>query len=229
MPIDWGDLSSADPKLAWTIISTEVGEQMFDEDMYVVPRLEEAPYFDLMVCFSKPGNTFFKSIKNLYKEEYTFYLQGHILDLICKDETTSAEQKKLLDACKPVNADVDSEIFSHEWSNNKGKEIKVQLRGLSKKVITLSGLNKGDIVFDTEEALNLNGKRRLYVITEVVYASNTTIKVSVEGKEKKNEIKTKIPIAFSYTKFPISSSGIMKAAVDTKIKKTAKFAPADYA
>ena len=77
--------------------------------------------------------------------------------------------------------------------------------------------------------LNLNGKRRLYVITEVVYATNTTIEVSVEGKEKKNEIKTKIPIAFSYTKFPISSSGIMKAAVDTKIKKSAKFAPADYA
>ena len=53
MGIKWNELTSTDPKDAWCLISVEIAKELFDSQMIIVPRLEEAPFFDLMVCFTK--------------------------------------------------------------------------------------------------------------------------------------------------------------------------------
>ena len=53
MGIKWNELVSTDPKAAWSLTSVEIAKEMFKSEMIVVPRIDEAPYFDLMVCFSK--------------------------------------------------------------------------------------------------------------------------------------------------------------------------------
>ena len=41
--------------------------------MIVVLRLEEVPFFDLMVCFTKPGNeSALDKVSNLIRGEYDF-------------------------------------------------------------------------------------------------------------------------------------------------------------
>ena len=73
MGIKWSDLTTTDPEDAWPLYSVEIAKELFKSEMIVVPRLEEAPFFDLMVCFTKPGNkTAIDRVSNLIKE-YDFF------------------------------------------------------------------------------------------------------------------------------------------------------------
>ena len=95
---------------------------------------------------------------------------------------------------------------------------------MSKEVINWSQLDEGDLVFD-REVLDLEGRRTLFIITEVVYAENIHIEVSVDEKTEETTLDNnkKIPIAFSYMKFPIDKYGVLKQAKDTDVKITASF------
>ena len=128
-------------------------------EMIVVPRLDEAPFFDLMVCFTKPGNkTALEKVSNFIKGEYDFQLRGHLTDLIDRSSEGSNLSKTLL-ACKnTVKADVDKESLSHEWMSPDGnKLVEIKLDGLSKEVISWATLNEGDLVFD----IDLSGRKRM--------------------------------------------------------------------
>ena len=214
MGIKWNELASTDPKDAWCLISVEIAKEFFNSQMIVVPRLDEAPFFDLMVCFTKPGNkTAIEKVSNLIKGEYDFQLRGHLTDLIDKSEQGSNLGKTLL-ACKnTVKADVDQKSLSSEWKSPDGdKVVKIKLDGLSKEVVNWASLNEEDLIFDLDQifTLDLSGRKGIYIISEVVYASNTSIMVKIGDTKKSERVSVKIPVAFSYTQFPIDMHGKLK-------------------
>ena len=234
MGIKWNELTSTDPQDAWCLSSVEIAKDLFKSEMIVVPRLEEAPFFDLMVCFTKPGNkTAIDKVSNLIRGEYDFKLRGHLTDLINKSsDHQGSNLDKILLACKnTVKADVDKKSLSHEWYSPDGsKAVKIKLDGLSKEVINWASLNEGDLIFD----IDLSGRRRMYVISEVVYASKTSISVKIDGsehpwclmgipsnvstfaEERAEEVSLKYPVAFSYAKFQIDKNGVLKQVIDEK-------------
>ena len=214
MGIKWNELSSTDPQDAWCLSSVEVAKELFKSKMIVVPGLEEAPFFDLMVCFTKPGNkTAIDKISNLIKAEKDFQLRGHLTDLIDTSKNGSNLDKTLM-ACKnTVKADMDQKCLSHEWkSPDESKVINIKLEDLSREVINWASLNEGDLIFD----IDLSGRRRMYVISEVVYASKASILVRIDGSERAEKVSLKIPVAFSYAKFPIDKNGELKQVIDEK-------------
>ena len=94
--------------------------------------------------------------------------------------------------------------------------------GLSKEVINWASLNEGDLIFK----IDLSGRKRIYVISEVVYASKTSIMVKVDGSEHAEKVSLKIPVAFSYLKFPIDKNGELKQVIDeNEINVASTFAP----
>ena len=214
MGIKWNDLTTTNPDDAWSLSSVEIAKESFKSKMIVVPGLEEAPFFDLMVCFTKPGNkTAIDKISNLIKAEKDFQLRGHLTDLIDTSKNGSNLDKTLM-ACKnTVKADMDQKCLSHEWkSPDESKVINIKLEDLSREVINWASLNEGDLIFD----IDLSGRRRMYVISEVVYASKASILVRIDGSERAEKVSLKIPVAFSYAKFPIDKNGELKQVIDEK-------------
>ena len=62
--------------------------------------------------------------------------------------------------------------------------------------------------------------------TSSLYAANTSITVKVDGTECEENVSFKIPVAFSYAKFPIDKNGKLKQVVDEKeINVASTFAP----
>ena len=193
-------MASTDPKDAWCLASVEIAKEFFNSQMKVVPRLEEAPFFDIMVCFTKPGNK--------------FQLRGHLIDIIDRSKKgTNRNLSKTLQACQnTITADIEGSR-SHEWKSPCGNAvIKIKLDGLSKEVINWASLNKGDLIFDLDKiiSMDLSGRKGIYIISEVVYASNTSIMVKIGDTKKSERVSVKIPVAFSYTQFPIDMHGKLK-------------------
>ena len=80
--IGWESLKVPDTHLAWSICSIEMSKTFFSSDMVVVPDIQEAPYFDLLVCFSKPNpKGVMNNVKKLWKKSPDYCLHGHIADL----------------------------------------------------------------------------------------------------------------------------------------------------
>ena len=115
-------------------------------------------------------------------------------------------------------------FFSADFYSADGtKAVKIKFDGLSKEVINWAPLNEGDLIFD----IDLSGRRRMYVISEVVYASKTSISVKIDGFEERAEkVSLRIPVAFSVAKFPIDKNGVLKQVIDEKeIDIASTFAP----
>ena len=227
MGIKWNELVSTDPKAAWSLTSVEIAKEMFKSEMIVVPRIDEAPYFDLMVCFSKSGNkTALEKISNFIKGDYDFHLRGHLTDLMDSSSEGSNLDKVLL-ACKnSVKADVDQKSKTLVWKSPDGKkEVTIKFDGLTREVINWASLSEGDLIFN----IDLSGRRRIYIISEVVYASKTSISVKIDGNERAEKVNLKIPVAFSYAKFPIDQNGEIKQVIDEKDFNVAStFSPTDF-
>ena len=201
----WNKLASTDPKDAWCLASVEMAKEFFDNKMTVVPRLEEAPFFDIMVCFTKPGN------KTAKRNDYQ--LRGHLIDIIDRKKQ-GTNLSKTLQACQnTITADIEGESRSHEWKSPCGnKVIKIKLDGLSKEVINWASLKEIDLIFGLDKIFTLDrsGRKGIYIISEVVYASNTSIMVKIGDTKKSERVSVKIPVAFSYTQFPIDMHGKLK-------------------
>ena len=104
-------------------------------------------------------------------------------------------------------------FFSADFYSADGtKAVKIKFDGLSKEVINWAPLNEGDLIFD----IDLSGRKRMYVISDVVYASTTSIMVKIDGSEREERVSLKIPVAFSYAKFPIDKNGELKQVIDEK-------------
>ena len=105
------------------------------------------------------------------------------------------------------------------------KEIKIKFDGLSREVINWASLNEGDLILN----IDLSGRRRIYIIADVVYASKTSISVKIDSTERAEKVTFKIPVAFSYAKFPIDPNGELKQVVEEKDFNVAcSFAPTNF-
>ena len=152
-------------------------------------------------------------------------LRGHLTNLIDKSSDQGSDLDKVLLACKKtIKADIDKKSLSCEWNSpDESKAVKIELDGLSKEVISWASLNEGDLIFK----IDLSGRKRIYVISEVVYASKTSISVKIDGFEERAEkVSLRIPVAFSVAKFPIDKNGVLKQVIDEKeIDIASTFAP----
>ena len=80
---------------------------------------------------------------------------------------------------------MDKKSLSHEWNNPDGiKAVKIKLNGHTKMVINWASLNEGDLIFNSD----LSGRRKMYVISEVVHASKTSIMIRVDGSKREEKI-----------------------------------------
>ena len=196
MGIKWNELVSTDPNAAWSLASIEIAKEMFQLERIIVPRLEEAQYFDLMACFAKKG-------------EKTALEKIFFVSVACQNF---------------VKADLDQKLIYQDWKSPDGqKEVKISFYGLSRKVINWVSLKKGSLIFNSDPG------SILYIISDVVYASQTSISVKIDGKERSKRVSKKIPVAFSFAKLKIDQSGELKYFIDEKELDVAyPFAPTNF-
>ena len=222
----WKQLQSASNlKTSWSIVSDELGRYIssaegLGEEVIAVPRIEEAAYYDLMVCFSK-----FKAHRFVlpFSQDYDFHLHGHMTDIMGE----LADHKKLLECCKnPSTGDLNKEKLEFSAHDKGGeKKITITLDGLKKKVVNWAGISSGQLIIDTDK-VDLEGRRILYIITEVIYANKVSVSSKVGSDVKEEAMSTSgVPVAFSYTKFPVDKEGIIKEARNTTLNRSRTFAP----
>ena len=226
--VNFDEMKSTDVKSAWSLCAVDISKKVFSSELITVPRLEDAPYFDLMVCFSKPNpKGLVKHVKKLISYGDDFCLHGHLSDLLQKGPTEDSQGsnlKGLISACEAtIKADMlNSEETFHAEDDDKCKSVTIKFHQMEKEVINWSTLSEGDLVFNLDD-LDMEGRRTLYIITEVVYSKGLSITVKVKDAEYDEDIDARIPVAFSYTKFPIDKKGILKSAKDTKVDIHATF------
>ena len=220
--INWEQLESPNVMTAWTMVRRQISEEFFDGKMICVPSLDEAANYQPMMCFAKPNPGGRGKVFSLTGDYY--HLIGHLNDLIKTSGVVSTNMKKFEFASEhSIKGEVNQKNLSRRWEND-GQSIEINMRGISKEVINWENLREGDIVFQTSE-FDLEQRRSLYIITEVVFAK-TVLVVTVDGRNlKKQEINEKIPVAFRYAKFPLFKDGVLHPATEQKVHINAVFAP----
>ena len=211
--INWDNLKiGSDPNLAWSLVRREISDKFFAGTLLTVPTLEDAPYYDLMVCFSRINSNL---VSKITKSKPEFRLHGHFLDI--------AADKNILEALgNPLKEDLNWLSYSYEWTDRNSKSITIKMEGMKKYVMNWN-LDGGRLVLDTEK-VDLR-KENVYVISEVVYATNVIVEVQISDTHNVFQIENQIPVAFSYMKFPVDKNGVLLPAQDTKIKLDAVFEP----
>ena len=203
--IDWEALKSPCPKQAWYITSRQLSKDLFESKMIAVPKIQEALSYKLLTCFTKPE---YLADAEALSEDSDFYLMGSAVDLM--SITDDPEAIDLLD----VNESSQSDL---SWNGSSGeKVVKFELMGLTKEAVDWSSFAEGDLIYDGNKLVSnpsSPNRRKIYVLTSVLYASEVRIQICVHGEEFRGTVKVKIPVAFSYTKFPVDSIGIVKPAI----------------
>ena len=213
--INWNKLDSPNPIVAWSILAPEISDKLFSGTLLAVPAIDQASYYDLMVCFSK--------VSHFWQLTPTFRLLGHFMDI----STPSKNETELMEVLRnPLKEDLNSTSSSYTWTDNSSKSVTIKMSGMSKYELNWN-LKPGSLVLDSEKVDLRN--ESVYVISEVVYASQVIIDVQVNKKKSefdRNIMKIdteKIPVAFTYLKFPVDKNGVLLAAKDTKLKVDAVF------
>ena len=240
--VNWDQLTTTDVKSAWSLCAVDISEKVFSSELVTVPRIEDAPYFDLMVCFSKPHpKSLDKHATEHLSKDSDFCLHGHLSDLTVRDtklispamypnlhKGKGTNEKELLKAsAATIKVDLkDSKPTFHQEDEDKCKSVTIQFHHLEKEVVDWTKLYEGDMVFDLNK-LDLEGRRRLYMITEVIFSDGLSISVKANDVEFEDVIPARVPVAFSYTRFPIDKHGIIKPALKTEIDIEATFESPD--
>ena len=214
--INWNELDSPNQiLLAWSLVSQEISDKFFNGTLIAVPSIDQASYFDLMVCFEK--------VTHFWQRTPTFRLLGHFLDISAPLENEKEMMKVLRN---PLREDLNSTSFTYTWTDDKNnKSVTIKMTGMSKYELNWN-LKPGSLVLDCKKVDLCNDS--VYIISEVVYASVVIIDVQIK---KNSEFERKviqinngtIPVAFSYLKFPVDKNGVLLAAKETKLKFNAVF------
>ena len=132
--IAWDILDQVNLKVAWRLVSKDISKMFFNSRMVTVPHIEEASYYDLMVCFTKKNAGM---IDKLAKVESQYHLHGHVADLVkvnTEDGTPKTNMQELLYICQhPSNEQMETMGYRNNWEEGK-KSITVEISGLSKLV-----------------------------------------------------------------------------------------------
>ena len=207
--INWSELESADVRLGWSLCRTSISRHFFDSSMVVIPipMIQEADEFDLMTCFTKPDTDLNSEL--LYQD---FDMKGKLADLLLtahNEEGRTSHMAKMSDVLpqkEEFEVKVDAFCFQNADAN---KSVEVDFTNLEKEKVDLSEFDKGQVVFNMEK-LNMGGRRRLYVITEVIYADGMHVLVTVDGQSVHKRVNgRRMPVAFAYTKFQIFTTGVL--------------------
>merc|ERR1739848_308486 len=192
--INWTKLDSPKPIVAWSLLAQEISDKFFSGTLLAVPAIEEASYFDLMVCFSK--------ISHFWQLTPTYRLLGHFMDI----SAPAKNEMELMEILRnPLKEDMNSTSFSYTWTDdNNNKSVTITMSGMSKYELNWN-LKEGSLVLDCEK-----------VIIDVQINKDSVI----DRKIMKIDA-GKIPVAFTYLKFPVDENGALLAANDTKLKTDA--------
>ena len=210
--INWNKLDSPKATVAWSILAQEISDKFFSGTLIAVPAIDQANYYDLMVSFEK--------MSHFWQLTPTYKLLGHFLDISAPAKNEN--EMELMEVLRnPLAEELNSTSFSYTWTDdNNDKSVTIKMSGMSKYELNWN-LKPGSLVLDSEKVDLRNDS--IYVISEVVYAASVIIDVQVK-KEFDLRIETgKIPVAFSYLKFPVDKNGVLLAAKDTKLKLNAVF------
>jgi len=219
--IDWSRIKDLNFKQAWRILSSEISNKFFHDEMDVVPNIGDAAYYDLMVCFSKNKSGFVDKLAGAPAE---YKLLGHFSDLaktfISHDGGPVTDSSDFLYMCQhPSFEDIRPRDHSMIWEKNS-KMIHIELNGL-RKVVTNWTVESGSLVLDLELE-ELNGIKSVYIIGEVIYSERVFMEMKVSDGKLACEI-SNVPVAFSYIKFPVDKDGILQRAEQSKIKADIAF------
>ena len=191
---------------------SKVAKELFP-GLLAVPHLLQADYYDLMVCFTKCPTSVMSKIVG---EGPVYRLHGHIADLVSKEHTDIPE---LVVMCQhPSKEDLHETNFTRTWTRGD-RTIMVKLGGLS-KLVTNWTIGEGKLVMD-KSFEELADVAKVYIISEVVFAETVIVEVDTKKKSEASEMK-RIPVAFSYFKFPMNTEGVLQAGTD-KVNKDADF------
>ena len=113
------------------------------------------------------------------------------------------------------------EGYMNNWHSGK-KAIKVEMKDISKEAVNLS-INDGNVVLDTFKD-SLKSIDSIYIISEVIFAERVQITVNV-GYQTKRKIFERIPVAFSYKRFPVDNKGVLHEADVSRVDTAADFFP----
>ena len=211
-------LNQLDPNLAWSLLTSEISDKFFDGTLLAVPDLEEASYFDLMVCFSKIKSNI---LQKFTKSEADFRLHGHFLDLAAEGKI----EDKFMEVVKnPLEEDLVRDSCSFSWTDGSSKAVTVTMEGMKKYVMNWNV--EGDLVLD-QEKLDLRNES-VYVISEVIYATKVIVEVEIYDTKNIYHFDNQIPVGFSYLKFPVDKTGTLQAAKDTKLNFDAVFESVEH-
>ena len=218
--INWDILNKLDLKVAWRLAAKDMSKEFFSSQMVMVPHIEEASFYDLMVCFTKEKVGMLE--KMVKAGEYQ--LLGHISDLVRsspEDGSPKTNMGELLSTCQhPSKEEIETTSYTRTWEDGK-KSIAVKMTGLT-KYVTNWAIGQGNLVIDTSME-DLQGIKTIYIISEVVYAQKVRVEVEIGKSSFADEIKKRIPVAFTYMKFPMDKMGVVQAAQDTKLNISAVF------
>ena len=71
--IQWIKLISSNPLVAYRILAQEISEKLFDGTLIAVPSIDQAKYYDLVVCF--------EDFTHFWQSTPHFRRLGHFLDI----------------------------------------------------------------------------------------------------------------------------------------------------
>ena len=216
--IDWNILKDADVKIAWRLAADAMMADNIFPEMLVVHNIEDVPYFDLLVCFTKKQSGFLDRL--IGSSEY--HLQGHITDLVKRVGNPKTDLKNLMEMCSDIRKEKPMvEGYMNNWHSGK-KAIKVEMKDISKEAVNLS-IKDGNVVLDTFKD-SLKSIDSIYIISEVIFAERVQITVNV-GYQTKRKIFERIPVAFSYKRFPVDNKGVLHEADVSRVDTAADFFP----
>ena len=207
--INWSELEDPDVKLGWSLCRTSISRHFFDSKLVVipVPMIQEADEFDLMTCFTKPDTDLLPA-----SLDQDFDVQGKFADLVLfpndAEGRTShmAKMSEVVPQKEEFEVNIDAFCFQNAEAN---KSVEVDFTNLQKEKVDLSDYDKGHVVFNMDK-LDMGGRRRLYVITEVIYADGMHVQVTVDGQSVHKRVNDRrMPVAFAYTKFQIFTTGVL--------------------
>ena len=207
--INWGELEDPDVKLGWKLCRTSINHHFFDGSMVVipVPMLQEADEISLMTCFTKPDVELDPQFLN-----QDFDIQGKFADLVLttnNEEGRTSHMDKLSEVVPEIE-EFQPKVEAYCFQNaDFTKSVEIDFTNLTKEKVDLTDFDKGHVVFNMDK-LDMGGRRRLYVIHEVIYAEGLHIQVTVDGQSGHKRVNDrKMPVAFSYTKFEIYTTGVL--------------------
>ena len=218
LTMEWESIKSGDLAAAWKMVRMDLGRNLFPGQLVVVPNLQDAAFYNLMVSFTKCK---VGVLDKLAMVRPAYQLHGHIADLV---DVSDSNMSELLYMCQhPVREEVTWPHYSRTWSKGK-RSVTVELAGLTKLVANWT-IREGGLVLDTglEE---LEGVRKVYIISEVVYAETIRMEVDTGERRVSETLRQRLPVAFSYFKFPVSDEGVVQAARGRgEVDKEAEFLP----